>query len=222
MTEYLSPSEIDKRLGLIPPEEEPEEIVIKGIHRKRVGLKKLPKNPKPIPEAASTKQENNGLAGLKASVTELQEEKPKTLEELAATKDRLSELEEKVRAIEQATMESVEPPTPPVNEIEKVTNTEEEKPKLASLCPGCGKDVGWDSLDVIEEGIGWPLDIFFYPVKYKECPECAYYEQIKELEGSQAGKLPDEEVTEAEQVEAEAEKPEWEFKDDPVLGIFFD
>jgi len=63
-TGYLSLSEIDEKLGLTP-QAEPEEIVIKGKHKKRVAPKKLPENP-PVLEADTSKQENDGLAELKA------------------------------------------------------------------------------------------------------------------------------------------------------------
>lgn len=135
----MNKTEFLQGLGLARPEVEPEVIRVEGKHAKRVAPTKKRRLENSAAKAASTKQENDGLAELKASITELQEEKPKTLEELAATKDRLGELEAR----------------------------------------------------------------------------------IKELEDSQAGKLPDEEVAEAEQGEAEAEKPKWKIQDDPILGLFF-
>lgn len=197
MTEYLSPSEIDKRLGLIPPEEEPEEIVIKGIHAKRVAPTKKRRPENSAAKAASTKQENDGKAiseelqaardginELRATVAELQDDKAKAetaREELKTAKDEIAELKANLEeAKEEANnrFEAIE------TELNEVTEPQEKK-KVASLCPSCGKDVGWDSLAVIEgypdeEGIN-PMAIFYDPVKCKRCPECAYYERINEV-----------------------------------------
>ena len=98
----MNKTEFFQGLGLAPPEVEPEEIVIKGIHAKRVAPTKKRRLENSAAKAASTNQENDGLAELKASITELQEEKPKTLEELAATKDRLSEVEARIKELEES------------------------------------------------------------------------------------------------------------------------
>lgn len=148
-------------------------------------------------KALGEKHKNNGKAiseelqaardeinELRATVAELQDDKAKAetaREELKAVKDEIAELKAKFEeAKEEANnrFEAIE------TELNEVTEPQ-KKPKVASLCPSCGKDVGWDSLAVIEgypdeEGIDWPMAIFYDPVKYKRCPECAYYERIGE------------------------------------------
>lgn len=189
----MNKTEFLQGLGLARPEVEPEVIRVEGKHAKRVAPTKKRRLENSAAKAASTKQENDGLAELKASITELQEEKPKTLEELAATKDRLSELEEKVRAIEQATMESVSPPVPPDKTREVTNGGKEEGGKCEAAghtetettqCPKCEADVGWNNLEVqkVYLQLDWPWYIFFIcdevVSQFRECPECRFKEEI--------------------------------------------
>jgi len=263
MNEFLSSTEVDRRLGLTPPEVKPEEIVIKGRHTKRVGLKNLPENPRStgkVDSTNSTGKSDSIKSAAKLLEKEHQENREVTNEQLQAANDKIIELKTRVATLEEVSTEvesikteldaakdeiaelkaNVEEANNKANNRFEVIETElnevtepQEKPKIASLCPNCGKDVGWDSLAVIEgypdeEGIDFPMTIICHPVKYKRCPECAYYKRINEVMQQLEQKAEEETAgEEAKQGEAEPEpeKPRRKIQDDPywgpILGIFF-
>ena len=109
-----------------------------------------------------------------------------TAEEEAQMQERIRQLEQEVEQLKRARRREEE--TASEAKAGAEANETEAKAGETSLCPGCGKDVGWDSLPIKthRENPWYPLPFRLNGkpliVKGKRCPDCGHIEPIEATE----------------------------------------